>query len=99
VILHLTAEDKGLTLLVAAFRKGGEDDEVDVSPCNALLSVRFNALVLSRTLNCSSTVLWEAQKLNKRFKSRRLAAGFFLFGVNDAIELVPVDPHKWNILL
>jgi hypothetical protein len=85
--------------LAAAFRKGGEDDEVDVSPCNALLSVRVNALVLSRTLNCSSTVLWEAQKLNKRFKSRRLAAGFFLFGVNEAIELVPVDPHKWNILL
>ena len=72
---------------------------MDVSPCNTLLSVRINTLVLSKTLNGSSTVLWEAQKLNKRFKSRRLSAGFFLFGVHNAIKLVPVYPHKWNILL
>jgi hypothetical protein len=79
--------------------EGGEDDEVDVSPCNALLGVRLNALVLSRTLKCSSTVGREAQKLNERCKSRRLDAGFFLFGVHEAIKLMPVDPHKWNVLL
>jgi hypothetical protein len=72
---------------------------VDVSPCNALLSMRLNALVLSRTLNGSSMVDKSPAKLNKRLKSRRLAAGFFFISVPDAIELMPVDPHKWNILL
>jgi len=77
-ILHLTGGERSLTLLTAAFKKGGEDYEVDVSPCNALLSVRFNALVLSRTLNGSLTVEKSPVKLNKRFKSRRLGAGFIL---------------------
>jgi hypothetical protein len=34
--------------------KGGEVHEMDVSPCNSLLDLRFFALVLSRTLNGSS---------------------------------------------
>jgi hypothetical protein len=98
-ILHLTGGERSLTLLITEFRKGGEADEVDVSPCNTLLSVRLNTLVLSRTLNGSSMVKKSPVKLNKRFKSRRLAAGFFLFSVHDASKLMPVDPYKWNILL
>ncbi len=72
---------------------------MDVSSCNALFSVWLNAPVLSRTLNCSSVVGRAAVKLNKKFKSRRMAAGFFLFSIFDAIKLMPVDPHKRNILL
>jgi hypothetical protein len=74
--------------------EGGEDNEVDVSPCNALLSVRLNALVLSTTLKGSSMVERSSVKLNKRLKSRRLAAGFILCRPHDLIELMPVYPHK-----
>jgi hypothetical protein len=34
--------------------KGGEVDEMDVSPCNPLFDLRLDAQVLSKTLNCSS---------------------------------------------
>jgi len=54
--------------IYVGIKKGGDYDEVDVSPCNALLSVRLNALVLSRTLNCSSMVERSPVKLNKKFK-------------------------------
>jgi hypothetical protein len=33
--------------------KGGEVDEMDVSPCNPLFDLRLDAQVLSKTLNCS----------------------------------------------
>jgi len=33
---------------------GGEVHEMDVSPCNSLLDLRFDAQVLSKTLNGSS---------------------------------------------
>jgi hypothetical protein len=61
--------------------KGGEEDEVDVSPCNALFSMWLNAVVPSMTLNGSSMDERSPVKLNKRSKSRLLVAGFFLFGV------------------
>jgi hypothetical protein len=99
VILYLTGGERGLTLLITVFRKGGDVDEVDVSPCNALLSVRLNALVPSTTLNGSSMVERSLVKLNKRFQSRHYGCRLFLFIVHDAIKLMPVDPHKWNILL
>ena len=72
---------------------------MDVSPCDALLSVRLNALVPSMTLNGSSMVERLPVKLNKRFQSRHYGCRLFLFIVHDAIKLMPVDPHKWNILL
>jgi len=34
--------------------KGGEVDEMDVSPCNPLFDLRLDAQVLSKTLNCST---------------------------------------------
>jgi hypothetical protein len=36
--------------------EGGEVDEMDVPPCNALFDLRFDTQVLSKTLNCSSKV-------------------------------------------
>jgi len=49
--LYLTWEIKRFILI---FKEGGEVHEMDVSPCNSLLDLRFVASVLSRTLNGSS---------------------------------------------
>jgi hypothetical protein len=38
------------------FKRGGEVDEMDVSPCNPLFDLRLDAQVLSKTLNCSARV-------------------------------------------
>ena len=44
----------GRSKLKIELREGGEVHEMDVSPCNSLLDLRFVASVLSRTLNGSS---------------------------------------------
>jgi hypothetical protein len=36
--------------------KGGEVDEMDVSPCNPLFGLRLDMQVPSKTLNCSPIV-------------------------------------------
>jgi len=54
--------------------KGGEVHEMDVSPRNSLLDVRFFALVLSRTLNGSS----EGRRKIEELKGPAIWRGLFV---------------------
>ena len=54
--------------------KGGEVHEMDVSPRNSLLDLRFFALVLSRTLNGSS----EGRRKIEELKGPAIWRGLFV---------------------
>jgi hypothetical protein len=58
---------RGKIDLTLVDKEGGEGYEVAVSARNALFNMRFHALVLGMTLNCSSMVGGKEVNTNKRF--------------------------------
>jgi hypothetical protein len=92
--LFLTNKENAFKLYLIDL-KGGEVDEMDVSPCNPLLDLRLDAQVLSKTLNCSKE------------KFRTSKAGDFIPGLFFLPSLLPQfskgDPngklsHRSNFL-
>jgi hypothetical protein len=67
--------------------KGGEVDEMDVSPCNPLFDLRLDAQVLSKTLNGSTK---DKRKILERkiLKAGNFIPAFF------SCSLIPADSRQ-----
>jgi hypothetical protein len=72
---------------------------MDVSTYNALFSERFNALVMSKTVNCSSMDWRITRYSQKNLRAGSRAAGLVVCSLYEPNELMPVESRKRNITM